>query len=108
MAEIYRTVVGNDTPALSITLKRSGTVIDLTTASSVAFIIKDPRTNTTLNTGHQTTTLATDKTSGVITYRPNAADIAVAGRYLGEADIHWADGGVETIYEVLIIVVRAA
>jgi hypothetical protein len=106
MAQVYRTVVGNTAPNLVITLKRNGTVIDLTSATSVKLAIRYENNNTTTNTSQACA--ITTPASGIVTYTPLAGDFPREGRYLGDALIAFAGGASEHVAEILVVIARAA
>lgn len=106
MAEIYRTVVGNDTPIIRLTAKRNGTVINVTGAT-VSLAIRREKTGTTTNTGSQSCVLETPA-SGIVTYQPSVSDFPVEGRYIGDLKIVHLGGRIEWLYEQVLIIARAA
>lgn len=106
MTQIFRTVSGNTSPTLSITLKRDDTVIDVTSATVILILTKE-RTGSVVNSANQSCTLS-DPTNGVVTWTPSSADLPSAGRYIGEIKITFAGGKIERIYEALLVVVRTA
>lgn len=102
MSEVLRTVVGNNAPPLAITLKHDGTVIDLTGAS-VILIIKRDDTGAVTNASNQSCTVGTPATAGVVSYSPASTDFTVAGRYLAQAKITYANSTVEKISDKIVI-----
>lgn len=103
--EIYKTVVGNNSPDLAITAKRNGTAINVTGAT-VTLIVTNERTGAVTNAGSACT--LTTPTSGIVTYSPVAGDYPSEGRYIGELKIVHSGGKIERINEVLLIIARAA
>lgn len=106
MAQIYRTVVGNNAPSMVITCKRDGTAIDVTGAT-VTLAIRNERTGATTNTGAQSCTLTTPL-SGIVTYAPAIANFPSEGRYIGDIKIVYSGGTIEHIPEVLLVLARGA
>lgn len=103
MSQKILLVEDNTAPNIVITLKRDGSAIDLTSASSVElFINKD---GVITNTGHTSCTITTPA-SGIVTYTPQAADFATAASYQAEVKITYADASVETVYEKFTIKAR--
>jgi hypothetical protein len=101
--QTINTVQGNTAPALGITAKRAGVVIDVTGAT-VDLIIA--RGSTVVNTGHTACTLVTP-ISGLVSYTPGANDFISPGTYKADLRITYAgDGSVETLYDQLKIKVR--
>lgn len=98
---ILKIVEDNTSPALSITCKRDGVVINLT-GSTVVLIIA--RGATITNAGGACT--LTDATNGVISYQPVVTDFPLPGKYKGDVKITYPSGGVEVIYEQLLWQVR--
>lgn len=98
--EIYRTVVGNDSPSLVITCERNDTAIDVTSAT-VTLIIKNERTGSTTNTV-QTCSLTTPG-SGIVTYAPVVADFPTQDRYIGTIKIVFPGGKTEYLPERILI-----
>lgn len=105
MAVVLLNVEDNNAPNIALTLKRNGTVIDLTGAS-VDLIIKNADTNEITNAGHQACTV-TDATGGIIAYVPAAGDVSAEGRYLAEVKITYSGGKIEILHERVVIVARA-
>ena len=103
MATTTRTIKQNDTrPKLVVTLLENyGEVdeapIDLTTATSVKFLMRaqdaPPSDPPKVDAAAAITTAA----SGLVTYTWDAADTDEAGVFEAEFEITWGDGGVETV-----------
>lgn len=106
MSTIFQTVVGNTNPSNQLTLDRDGTVIDLTSATSVILIITKELTGTVTNSGNQTCTISGTPTTGIVTYAPASTDFPTAGRYIGDVKITYANSKTEIINEVVIFVAR--
>lgn len=104
MAQIYRTVVGNDSPSLVITCERNDVAIDVTGAT-VTLAIRNERTGVTTNTGTQSCSLTTPA-SGIVTYAPSVTDFPTEDRYFGDIKIVHGSGKIEHIYEILLVIVR--
>lgn len=94
-------VQGNTVPFL-LTAKRQGVAIDVTGATVVLIVA---RGTTIKNTGHQPCTLITP-TSGVVQYAPQATDFDVPGTYKGELKVVYANGTVETLFDIIPFNVR--
>lgn len=103
--QIYRTTVGNTSPSIQVVVKRNGVVIDLTSATNVDLAIRRESTGLTTNTGHQSCTITT-AASGIVTYTPQAGDFSFEGRYLGDVKVTFSGGGIEHIYELLLVLAR--
>lgn len=95
-------VQNNTAPAISLTLKREGTVIDLT-GCTVELILA--RGSTITNTGHQECTVVTP-TSGVIQYDPETTDFATPGTYKADVRVTYADASFEVLYDQVKFKVR--
>lgn len=105
MSEVFFTVAANTAPTRSITLEHNGSGIDLTGAS-VSLVIKDYNTKEITNAGHQTCTITT-AASGIVSYTQAAADFPSEGLYTGDAKITYPGGAIETLYEQIVVIVRA-
>lgn len=105
--EIYQTVVGNNQPDLTITCQRDSTAINLSSVTSVLFIITNERTGSVTNSSAQACTITT-AASGIVTYSPAATDFPSYGRYIGEIKITYTSGKVERLKERLLIIAHAA
>jgi hypothetical protein len=84
-------VAANTAPDYQITCTRSGTDIDLTTASAVNVLIYNKSSKAQTNTGHTTATITTPA-SGLITYRAQAADFPSRGKYVADISVTWTTG----------------
>jgi hypothetical protein len=104
MAYIYL-VEDNTAPTIDLTLKRDGTVINLTNATSVILTIQNRETAAITNTGHQTCAI-TGLLTGQVQYAIQAVDFPTKGAYLGEIKITYTTGEVEILYEQLHVTVR--
>lgn len=104
MAQIYRTVVGNDSPDIVFTCQRNGTAINLTGAT-VTLAITNERTGSVTN-AVQTCSITT-AAQGIVTYTPAVADFPSEGRYIGDVKIVHISGKTEKLYELLLILARA-
>jgi hypothetical protein len=96
MAINFRITEDNTAPNYSITCTRAGSVIDLSTATSVVLIIKNKTTGTITQTGKAAT--ITSATTGVITYEADATDFPSAGKYVADIKVTYSGGGVEILY----------
>jgi len=95
MAETFK-IKRNDTkPYLAVTFKDSvGSAIDLTNASGISFnMTSDNNVYTSVLSGN---CVVTGSTSGQTEYRWAAGDTNRSGTYLGEFEITYDDGTVET------------
>ena len=102
-------LVRNDTrPAIiaTITDEKTGEVIPLTTASQVVLKFRAAGSETLQAT---VTGVVTNAAGGVVTFFPSSAPEMLtgdAGDYEGEIEITFADGTVQTVYDVLKFKVR--
>lgn len=92
---VLNIVQGNTAPEFDLTLKRAGTVIDLT-GTSVEIIIAKGKTITQVG---GTCALTADPTTGVITYTPVITDFPTGGKYKADVRITYSGGGVEIVNE---------
>lgn len=95
-------VEDNTAPAILLTLKRDGVVIDVS-GCTVKLIIA--RGSTITNADNQECTLSAPA-SGVVSYSIGAADFASPGTYNADVEITYAPGVVERLYDQLKIKVR--
>lgn len=95
-------VEDNTAPALLLTLKRDGVVIDVS-GCDVNLIIA--RGSTITNEGHQECVLVTP-TSGLVQYDIETGDFPAAGTYKADVEIVYADGKLERLYDQLSIKAR--
>ena len=103
MAQKILTVEDNTAPTITLTLKRGGAPINLTTVGSVDLYIK--RNNIITNAGGTACTVVTPL-DGIIGYSLGVSDLANAGTYEAEVKITYGDATIETIYEKFNIKVR--
>jgi len=102
-------LVRNDTkPAIvcTITDETTGSAISLTTASEVSLKFRAAGSDTLQAT---VTGVITNAASGIVTFFPSSAPEMLtgdAGDYEGEIEITFADGTVQTVYDVLKFKVR--
>lgn len=104
--QIYRTVVGNNSPDLVFTVQRQGTVIDVTGAT-VQLFIRNERTNDTMNSSQAGCNLTTPG-QGKVTYPVKATDFPTEDRYICDIKVTYASGKVEYIYEEVQVLARGA
>jgi hypothetical protein len=85
----------NDTrPVLDATLTENGTALNLTTATSVKFIM---RQQGSLGSAKINTTAAfVNRTSGTVRYTWTSGDTDTIGSFNAEFEVTWSDGGVST------------
>lgn len=96
-------VVTNTAPTITISLVRSSAAINLT-GCSVTLIMS--LNGTVINSGHQTCTISTPATSGIVTYALLTADTATSGTLQCEVKITYGDATTEIIYQKFQISVR--
>lgn len=101
MATLIKIVAGNTAPPFSVTVKRSGTAIDLT-GCTVSIIIAKGSTITQAG-GSCTITSAS---GGVISYSPQTTDFPTAGTYKADVKVTYGDGNWEIIYDQLKVKAR--
>lgn len=102
MAQKLLIVEENTAPDIQMTLKRSGSPINLTTVSAIDLYI-------TLNgvvTNSVTACSVVDPLLGTIVYTPGVSDFTNPGSYNAEVVITYGDGTIETIYEKFKIQAR--
>lgn len=91
MAKINFKIVENNTaPDYTITCTRSGSAINLTSASDVSLVIKRTSDGVITQSGNSAT--VTDAAGGVISYRASSADFTTAGIYVADIIVTWATG----------------
>lgn len=86
-------VKANDTyPPITAVLSDANGPINLTTATTVMFIMKS-------STGVMVsgTCTITSPTAGQVQYLWATSDLAVIGQYEVEFEIHWSGGGIQTV-----------
>lgn len=104
MSTSLKAVQNNTAPSYSITCKRDdGTVIDLTGAT-VALLLYRGTTQT--NTGHTACSILTPAKKGVISWTPQTGDLPNPGSYKGDVEVTYSGGGVETLYNNVLLKVR--
>lgn len=79
---------------MSVTLTEGGEAIDLTTASSVKFIMV-PVSSSTPKV-NAAATFASDRTTGGVSYSWGATDTDTVGLYKAEWEVTWADATKQT------------
>lgn len=102
----FQIVAANTAPDYQITCTRSGTDIDLSSASSVSVIIYNKATKLQTNAGHTTATITTPS-AGLITYRAQAGDFPSKGKYAADIQVIWSTG-TEILYNQATFKVRNA
>lgn len=90
-------VAGNTAPDYTITCTRSGTAIDLTTATRVDIILYNKTSKAQTNTGHTQTSIET-AASGIISYGAQTGDFPSKGTYVADIQVTWTGGGAEVLY----------
>ena len=98
-------IVQDDTrPPLEFNLTQDGSPVDLT-GSTVRFYMKDATTGTVKING--STCTITDAPKGKCTYLWQASDTNTAGGYVGEVEVTFPDGKIQTGYKQVSITIRA-
>ena len=105
MPQIYRSVVGNNSPNLVFTCKRNDTAINVT-GSTVTLTIRNERTGST-SVSNGPCDLTTPA-SGIVTYLATTADYPREGRYIGDVKIVHGTGKIEWLHELLLMIARPA
>lgn len=83
--------VGDILPTIRATLKdRDGSVIDLTNATSVKFLMRPIRGGTVVI--NAAAGFVNPRTSGQVEYLWALADTDAKGTYIGEFEVTWPDG----------------
>ncbi len=97
-------IVQNDTrPPLEFTLTQDGAPVDLT-ACTVRFYMKDAVLGTTKISG--ATCTITDAVNGKCRYDWTGSDTNTIGTYLGEVEVTFGDGKIQTGYKQISIIIR--
>jgi hypothetical protein len=97
-------IVQNDTrPPLEFTLTQDGTPVDLT-GCTVKFYMKDATTGSVKING--VACAITDATKGKCRYSWTGTDTNTVATYLGEVEVTFADGKIQTGYKQLSIIIR--
>lgn len=106
MSTSLKAVQNNTAPSYSITCERDdGTVIDLT-AATVTLLLYRGSTQTNTGSGHTACSVLSPATNGVISWTPQTGDLPTPGTYKGDVVVTYSGGGVETLYNNVIIKVR--
>jgi hypothetical protein len=97
-------IVQNDTkPFLEFEIAQDGVPVDLTGAT-VKFYMKDVSTGTVKVNGSLCTIV--DATKGKCRYVWAALDTNTVGTYVGEVEVTFSDGKIQTGYKQITIVIR--
>jgi hypothetical protein len=99
-------VQGNTAPSLPFTIKRAGTLVDLT-GCTVKFKIHDNNTGIRTNDAANTCALGVPNTGGTCTYSFSATDLPDATSYSCDLEITYPNATVETAFEIVLINARA-
>ena len=90
----------------TITRSDTGAVVDLL-ATTPKLKFKKKNTATVLSTINSSTTAAADKEAGICQFAFTGSELAImSGDYVGEIEITFSDGTIETIFEELEFTVR--
>ena len=97
-------IVQNDTkPYLEFEITQDGAPVDLTGAT-VKFYMKDSTTGSVKINGSACT--ITDATKGKCRYVWISSDTNTVGTYVGEVEVTFSDGKIQTGYKQLSIIIR--
>ena len=97
-------IVQNDTlPPLEFSLTKEGAPLDLT-GCTVKFYMKDATTGSVKINGN--TCAITDPTKGKCRYSWSGSDTNTVATYLGEVEVTFPDGKIQTGYKQLSIIIR--
>lgn len=97
-------IVQNDTkPYLEFDITQEGVPVDLT-GCTVKFYMKDADTGTVKISG--STCSITDAENGKCRYVWNSGDTSTVGTYLGEVEVTFPDGKIQTGYKQMTIIIR--
>ena len=98
-------IVQDDTrPPLEFTLTQDGAPVDLT-GCTVKFYMKDATSGAVKISG--ATCTITDATKGKCRYSWQGSDTNTAGGYVGEVEVTFPDGKIQTGYKQVSITIRA-
>jgi hypothetical protein len=97
-------IVQDDTrPPLEFNLTQDGSPVDLT-GCTVKFYMKDATTGTVKINGNAC--VITDATKGKCRYNWSGSDTNTVATYLGEVEVTFPDGKIQTGYKQLSIIIR--
>lgn len=97
-------IVQDDTrPPLEFNLTQDGSPVDLT-GCTVKFYMKDATSGSVKISG--STCVITDATKGKCRYNWIASDTNTVGTYLGEVEVTFPDGKIQTGYKQMSIIIR--
>ena len=97
-------IVQNDTrPPLEFTLTQDGAPVNLT-GCTVRFYMKDAVSGSTKISG--ATCTVTDAANGKCRYDWTGTDTNTVGTYLGEVEVTFGDGKIQTGYKQISIIIR--
>jgi len=98
-------IVQDDTrPPLEFSLTQDGAPVDLT-GCTVKFYMKDATTGSIKINGVDCT--VTDAPKGKCRYSWSSSDTNTAGSYIGEVEVTFPDGKIQTGYKQVAITIRA-
>lgn len=90
----------------TITREDTGSAVDLTGATP-RLKFKKKNTSTILSTLSSIASSSSDLQSGVAVFEFGASDLDIApGAYVGEIEVTFGSGDIETVYEQIDIIVR--
>ena len=107
MTQLYL-VQGDDGSQIKVTITRddTGSAVDLTTATPV-LKFKKKNTSTVLASVNSSASAPADLTGGVALFQFTGTNLDItAGDYVGEVQVTFADGNIETVFEQLEFTVR--
>ena len=104
MATTLNVVQHNTAPQFQITCQRDdGSIINLTNCTATLQLY---RGTTKMNNGHEACTVL-NATGGVIGWEPGSGDLSLPGTYKGDVVVTDVNGGVETLFQNVILKARA-
>ena len=97
-------MVQNDTlPVLEVTLNQDGCPIDLT-GCTVKFYMKNADSGAVKINGEEMDIVSAE--DGTCRYNWTATDTNTVGDYLGEVEVTYPSGKIQTAYKQLVIIIR--
>lgn len=105
MATNIYMVEGDTAPDRTFNITRSGTAVDLSSAT-VKLVITDTSTGLVTNAGHQDCDITAPATGGVVTYIFATGDIASPNVHFGDIIATYGSGQIETDFDRIMFHVR--